>query len=87
MAKWLRFGSHTMKKSTKELYAEMQRLEKAEKDAAERALIEKRVYEIKHAKRISFLNAARRFGSSAATATQRVAQSKQAKKLYKKVMD
>jgi hypothetical protein len=46
---WHSFGAK--KKSTKQLYEEMKRLEKKDKDETEKKLIQQRVDELKHKKR------------------------------------
>lgn len=53
---WHYFGSHKSKKSTRQLYKEMKTLEQKEKDAIEKALIQERIAEIKHAKRTAIFN-------------------------------
>ena len=81
---WKTFGKTKAQKSTKQLFKEMQKLEKAEKDATERSLIEARIAEIKHAKRNAILGKLKSVASSTYSGAYKAATSPQAKALSRK---
>ena len=70
MARWHRFGS-SKPKSLREQYKELQRLEKKEKEAEEKAVIQARIYEIKHKKRIALMNKLSSVGKKFESAAER----------------
>lgn len=80
---WKVFGKSKNQKSTKQLYEEMERLEKQEKEAQERALIEARIAEIKHKKRNAIINTLKSVGSTASSSAYKMATSKKTKKFLK----
>lgn len=87
MSKWLKIGSSKPKKSTKELYAEIERLERKEKDATERALIEKKLSELRHHRRNEILGKIRGRALKIGKSGYKFATSKKTRRFMAKIGD
>jgi len=63
MGKWHHFSLGKPKKSLKDMNKELQKLEQKAKDEQERAVMQKRIYELQHARRIEAINKFKNFAS------------------------